>query len=141
MAADKTKILSAEQEAKLRQPIEEHMNGIQQKIDALRENGTNRVIEIQNNIDTLKRDRVYTQQEKQAKLQKYTAELEKAKAVEGQNKEQISKLIAEGESYLKQHFEKEYYAAVAASCKQEKILAKERYAAAVGSTKLLRISA
>ena len=135
MAADKTKILSAEQEAKLRQPIEEHMNGIQQKIDALRENGTNRVIEIQNNIDTLKRDRVYTQQEKQAKLQKYTAELEKAKAVEGQNKEQISKLIAEGESYLKQHFEKEYYAAVAASCKQEKILAKERYAAAVEQLK------
>ena len=79
MATVNTKILTAEQEAELRQPIDEYVGSIQEKINALREEGTDRVIELQNSLDSLKRDRIYTQQEKAQKTVQYTKELEKAK--------------------------------------------------------------
>ena len=50
-----------------------------------------------------------------------------AKGVEAKNKEEISGLIADAESYLKAHFEKDYYNPVKESCAQEKVAAKERY--------------
>ena len=53
MVADNTKILTAEQEAKLLQPIDEYVGGIQAKINALRADGTDKVIEILNTIDGL----------------------------------------------------------------------------------------
>ena len=62
MVSENTKILTAEQEAKLLQPIDEYVGGIQAKINELREDGTDKVIQIQNPIDGLKRDRIYTQQ-------------------------------------------------------------------------------
>ena len=131
MVADNTKILTAEQELKLRQPIDDYVGGIQEKINALREDGTDQVIEIQNRLDGLKRDRIYTQQEKDAKAAQLKAELEKAKAVEAKNKDEVSKLIAEAESYLKGHFDTDYYEAVLASCKEEKVAAQEKYREAV----------
>lgn len=131
MVAENTKILTAEQEAELLQPIDEYVGSIQAKIDALRVNGTDRVIEIQNNIDNLKRDRIYTAQEKAAKLEAYKKDLEAAKAVEAKNKEEVSKLIAQAESYLKEHYNTDYYQAVLDSCKEEKKLALEKYTAAV----------
>ena len=131
MVAENTKILTAEQESKLLQPIDEYVSGIQAKIDALRVDGTDRVVEIQNDIDNLKRDRIYTAQEKAAKLEAYKKELEAAKAVEAKNKEEVSKLIAQAESYLKEHYNTEYYQAVVESCKEEKKAALENYTAAV----------
>ena len=71
MATENTKILTAEQEQQLRQPIDEYVGGIQAKIDALRKDGTDQVVEIQSSMDSLKRDRIYTQQEKEAKLAQY----------------------------------------------------------------------
>ena len=130
MATENTKILTAEQEQQLRQPIDEYVGGIQAKIDALRKDGTDQVVEIQSSMDSLKRDRIYTQQEKEAKLAQYKAELEKAKAVESQNKAEVDKLIAEAESYLNSHFG-EYYQAVVESGKAEKVQAQEKYQAAV----------
>ena len=130
MATENTKILTAEQEQQLRQPIDEYVGGIQAKIDALRKDGTDQVVEIQSSMDSLKRDRIYTQQEKEAKLAQYKAELEKAKAVESQNKAEVDKLIAEAESYLNSHFG-EYYQAVGESGKAEKVQAQEKYQAAV----------
>ena len=121
MATENTKILTAEQEQQLRQPIDEYVGGIQAKIDALRKDGTDQVVEIQSSMDSLKRDRIYTQQEKEAKLAQYKAELEKAKAVESQNKAEVDKLIAEAESYLNSHFG-EYYQAVVESGKAEVLL-------------------
>ena len=94
MVSDNTKILTAEQEAQLRQPIDEYVGAIQEKINALREDGTDKVIEIQNTIDSLKRDRIYTAQEKAEKIQALTKELEAAKAVEARNKDQVAKLTA-----------------------------------------------
>ena len=119
MAADKTKILTAEQERQLRQPIDAYVGGIQEKIDALRANGTSRVVELQSSLDDLKRDRIYTQEEKAGRRAALTAELEKAKAVEAQNKAQISQLISQAEAYLKEHYDKDYYQAVEASAKVE----------------------
>ena len=130
MATENTKILTAEQEQQLRQPIDEYVGGIQAKIDALRKDGTDQVVEIQSGMDSLKRDRIYTQQEKEAKLAQYKADLEKAKAVESQNKGEVDKLIAEAESYLNSHFG-EYYQAVVESGKAEKVQAQEKYQAAV----------
>ena len=130
MATENTKILTAEQEQQLRQPIDEYVGGIQAKIDALRKDGTDQVVEIQSSMDSLKRDRIYTQQEKEAKLAQYKADLEKAKAVESQNKGEVDKLIAEAESYLNSHFG-EYYQAVVESGKAEKVRAQEKYQAAV----------
>src|SRR5699024_8277835 len=100
-----------------------YVGEIQAKIDALRANGTDKVIELQSSLDDLKRDRIYTQEEKAAKRAQYTTELEKAKAVEAQNKAEVSQLIAQAEGYLKEHFDKDYYQAVVESCKEEQALA------------------
>ena len=131
MVAENTKILTAEQEAQLLQPIDEYVGAIQKKIDALRAEGTDKIIEIQDTIDSLKRDRIYTAQEKSEKIQALSKELEQAKAVESKHKGEINKLIAEAEDYLKAHFNPDYYQAVAASCKEEKVLAEANYHAAV----------
>ena len=128
--ADRTKILSAEQESKLRQPIDEYVGGIQEKIDALRKDGTDRVIDIQSSLDSLKRDRIYTAQEKEARRAQLQTELEQAKKVEAQHKDEVSKLIADAENYLKTNYDT-YYQPVLASCAQEKVLAQEKYQAAV----------
>ena len=131
MAPVKTNILTAEQEDKLRQSIDEYVGSIQAKIDALRADGTDKVLEIQANLDSLKRDRIYTQQEKDSIAEGWRKELEKAKAVEAKNKAEVSKLIADAETYLKAHFNQDYFQYVAASCKEEKSFAQEKYRATV----------
>ena len=131
MAPVKTNILTAEQEDKLRQSIDEYVGSIQAKIDALRADGTDKVMEIQSNLDSLKRDRIYTQQEKDSIAEGWRKELEKAKAVEAKNKAEVSKLIADAETYLKAHFNQDYFQYVAASCKEEKSFAQEKYRATV----------
>lgn len=127
MANENSKILTADQEAKLRQPIDDYVGKIQKEIDGLRADGTERVVALQNKIDGLKRDRSIPKEEKEAEIAKSKTELEKAKAVEAKNKDQISKLIADAEGYLNAHFDKEYYQPVLASCQVEKVAAKERY--------------
>ena len=127
MANGNSKILTAEQEMKLRQPIEEYVGKIQAKIDGLRVDGTDKVVSLQNSIDSVKRDRSLTKEEKNSRIAAYKAEVEKAKAVEAKNKDEISKLIADAEGYLKEHFDKDYFNAVKESCAQEKVRAKEKY--------------
>ena len=131
MLTENTKILTAEQEAKLLQPIDEYVGDIQAKINELRADGTDRVIEIQSNLDNLKRDRIYTQEEKAARSAQLSKELEQAKAVENQHKDEVSKLIGEAEQYLKAHYNTDYYQAVVASCKEEKAAAQVKYRQAV----------
>ena len=125
MANDR--ILTAEQEMKLRQPIDDYIGKIQAQIDGLRKDGTDQVVAIQNTIDGVKRDRSLTKGEKEGRLGKLRSQLEKAKATEAKNKDEVSKLIDQGVSYLKEHFDKEYYQPVKESCAQEKIKAKEKY--------------
>ena len=120
-------VLTTEEEMKLRQPIEDYVGKIQSKIDKLREDGTDKVLSLQNHMDSLKRDRIYTKQEKEAKLAADQAELEKAKAVEAKNKDEIAKLISDAEAYINAHFDKDYYQAVNTSCMKEKVAAREKY--------------
>lgn len=127
MAKGNSKVLTAEQELQLRQPIEDYVGKIQAQIDGLRVEGTDKVISLQNSIDGLKRDRTLTKGEKEDRIAKLRTELEKAKEVEVRNKDEIAKLIADAEGYLKAHFDKEYYQPVKESCEQEKELVKERY--------------
>ena len=130
MVAENTKILTAEQEAQLLAPIDEHVGAIQEKINALRLNGTDKVLDIQNSLENLKRDRIYTAEEKQKRAAELKKELEKAKEVEAKNKAEVAKLIAEAESYLKANYGA-YYQAVVASCAEENVRAQERYTEAV----------
>ena len=130
MVAENTKILTAEQEAQLLAPIDEHVGAIQEKINALRLNGTDKVLDIQNSLENLKRDRIYTAEEKQKRAAELKKELEKAKEVEAKNKAEVAKLIAEAESYLKANYGA-YYQAVVASCAEENVRAQERYKEAV----------
>ena len=120
-------VLTTEEEMKLRQPIDDYVGKIQSKIDKLREDGTDKVLSLQNHMDSLKRDRIYTKQEKEAKLATDQAELEKAKAVEAKNKDEIAKLISDAEAYINAHFDKDYYQAVNTSCMKEKVAAREKY--------------
>ena len=69
MAKGNSKILTAEQEQILRQPIEDYVGKIQAKIDALRVDGTDKVIALQSKIDAIKRDRTITKDEKESGLQ------------------------------------------------------------------------
>lgn len=127
MANENGKILTAEQEMKLRKPIDDYVGEIQAKIDALRLDGTDKVISLQNMIDGVKRDRVLTKEEREARIAKAKKDLEAAKAVEAKNKDEIQSLITKAEAYLKGHFDQEYYQPIKASCDLAKADAKNRY--------------
>ena len=127
MAAGNEKILTAEQEMELRRPIDEYVGGIQDKINALRVDGTDKVVSIQNKIDSLKRDKSRSKAENEAAIAKLQGDLSKAKEVEAKNKDEIAKLIADAESYLKAHFDKEYYQPVVESGNYEKEAARAAY--------------
>ena len=127
MTNGNSKILTAEQELELRRPIEDHVGKIQKKIDNLRIDGTDKIVSIQNAIDAAKRDKSLTSGERQNRITQARSELENAKAVEAENRGEIAKLISEAESYIKAHFDSEYFQKVKESCAQEKAAAKEKY--------------
>ena len=131
--ANENKILKQEQEEQLRQPIDQYVGNIQKQIDELRHDGTDRVIAYQNSIDVAKRDKTLTAGERENRISECRAEIEKAKAVEAKNKDAVSKLIADAESYIKAHYDTEYMQPVKASCAQEKIAAQEKYKQAVAA--------
>ena len=72
-------------------------------------------------------DRSIPKEEKENRIAAYKTDLDKAKAVEAKNKDEISKLISDATAYLKAHFDKDYYQPLKESCEQEKVLAKEKY--------------
>ena len=127
MATGNEKILTAEQEMELRKPIDDYVGGIQDKINALRVDGTDKVVSIQNKIDSLKRDKSRSKAENEAAIATLQGDLSKAKEGEAKNKDEIAKLIADAESYLKAHFDKEYYQPVVESGKYEKEAARAAY--------------
>ena len=125
--ADQTLILSVDEEAKLLQPIDEYVGKIQEQIDALRVEGSDRVNSLKNQIAITKEDKNLSKEEQTKIIEECKKELEKAKSVENTSKPQISKLIADAEGYLSQHYKKEYYDVVAQSCKAEKEAEKSKY--------------
>ena len=121
-------VLTAEDEVQLLKPIDDRLAEIQAKIDALRVDGTNKVVSLQSSIDATKTDKLLSKTERESLISGYKAEIEKAKKVESSNKAQVDKLIAEGESYLKDNYESKFLSRVKASCVAEREQAKSNYA-------------
>lgn len=105
MANDR-KYLSAEEEAELLQPIDEYIDKIQKKIDALRVDGSDKVQALKTHIALTKEDKNYTKEERAAIIRKDQEALVKAKETEAANKDEVSRLIKEAEAYLAAHFNK-----------------------------------
>ncbi len=126
MAKD-SRILSVEEEAKLLKPIDEYVGKIQEQIDALRVDGSDKVQSLKTHMSLAKVDKNYTKEERAKIIEEDKKALEKAKAVENANKGKIAGLIADAEKYLAEHYDKEYYQKVAASCDAQKEQAKADY--------------
>lgn len=122
-----TNILSRDEELALRKPIEDYVGKIQAEIDELREEGTNKVLEYSEEIEVLKRDKIYTKSEKEARISELNTKLQKAKEIEAQNKQPINEKIAVAEKYLKEHYQTDYYNKVVESNKYEVQKAKSDY--------------
>ena len=132
--ADKN-ILSREAEAELLKPISEQVDGIQKKIDALRKDGTDRVVSLKNHMQLVKEDKNLTKEEKAAAIEKDKTDLTKALEVEKANKAQVDALVKEAEDYLNTNFEPKYYSKVKTACEQERVVAREKYDAIVETYK------
>ena len=122
-----TNILSHDEELALRKPIEDYVGKIQAEIDELREEGTNKVLEYSEEIEVLKRDKIYAKSEKEARISELNGKLQKAKEIEAKNKQPINDKIAMAEKYLKDHYQTDYYNKVVESNKYEVQKAKADY--------------
>ena len=126
--AEKSIIISAEEEAILLKPIDEYVGKIQEQIDALRVEGSDKVNSLKNQIAIAKENKNLTKEEQNKIIGECKKNLEKAKATEDANKQQIAKLIADAEGFLSKHYNSEYYNIVAKSCEAEKKAEQERIA-------------
>ena len=125
--AENSVIISAEEEAKLLKPIDEYVEKIQKKIDALRVDGSDKVNDLKNQIAIAKENKNLSKIQRDTIIENSKKELESAKRVEAANKEEIKKLIAEAEDYLAKHYKKDYYDVVNNSCKAAKAEENSRY--------------
>lgn len=127
MTPGKNNILTVEEELALRQPIDAHIKGIQDQIDKLREDGTDKVLSMMSLMESTKRDRSLSKEEKEAKFAEIKAALATAKQVADNNQSQVDSLVSEAESYLDVHYNTDYFEKVKASVAAEKVLAKKNY--------------
>lgn len=125
--AENSVIISAEEEAKLLKPIDEYVEKIQKKIDALRVDGSDKVNDLKNQIAIAKENKNLSKAQRDKIIENSKKELENAKKVEANNKEEIKKLIAEAEDYLAKYYKKDYYDVVNNSCKAAKAEENSRY--------------
>lgn len=120
-------ILTADQEQELLRPIDEFVGGIQEKINALRQDGTDQVIALNNHIAVVRENANLTKGEKQNSIRESKEKLAAARKIEEKNKPEVKKLIDEAVQYLDAHYDQEYYSKVAASCAAENTAEQERY--------------
>lgn len=121
-----TRILSAQDEESLRRPIDEYIGKIQEQLDELRQDGTEKIRRLRNHIELIKADKNCTKEERAEAIRKDETALAAAKEVEAKNKGKVESLIADGENYLKEHFG-EYFHPVEESCAAEKAQAQQQY--------------
>ena len=133
MGTEKDALRHAEEEAKLLAPIRAHVGEIQVKIDALRKDGSDQVQRLKNRIQLLKEDKHIKKEKKDALIAESNAALSAAQAVESKNQAEVAGLVAEAESYLKEHYEKDYFGPVSENCKKDRESAKARYQARVAA--------
>ena len=124
---DQSSILTAEQEAQLLEPIDEHVGQIQKQIDALRENGEERIVNLKNQIQLTKENKSLSAGERKSRISDAEAEITEAKVIETKNKAEIDKLIMDAETYLKQNYGPAYQEKVEASCEARKVVAAKKY--------------
>ena len=120
-------ILSAAEEQQLLAPINETIGGLQKKINALRLEGTDKVVSLTNHMAIVKENANYTREEKAAIIAEDKAALTQARAVEEKNRAEIKALIGNAVGYLDEHYDKEYYSKVVASCAAQKTEENARY--------------
>ena len=135
MVSQIEKILSLEEEQKLLAPIDEYVGAIQEKINALRVDGTDKVTALTNHIAIVKENANYTKREKADIIARDKQALVQAKAVEEKNKARIKALIDDAVKYLDANYDKEYYSKVLASCAAEKEAENSRYEAELAELK------
>lgn len=135
MANENGTILSVQQEQELLAPIDAYVGGIQEKVNALRVDGTDKVTSLTNHIAIVKENANYTKAEKADIIAKGKKALEQAKAVEAKNKAEIKSLIDDAVGYLNANYDKEYYSKVVASCAAAKADENKRYDAELSELK------
>ena len=80
--AENSVIISAEEEAKLLKPIDEYVEKIQKKIDALRVDGSDKVNDLKNQIAIAKENKNLSKIQRDKIIENSKKELESAKKVE-----------------------------------------------------------
>ena len=120
-------ILTVEEEQNLLRPIDQYISDIQKKINELRKDGTDRVIALNNHIAVVRENSNLTKAEKKSIITENKQTLSGAKRVEQEKKAEVNKLIDEAVKYLDEHYDKEYYNKIAASCEAETAAEKVRY--------------
>lgn len=125
--ADQNGILSVEQQEELLRPISEHVATIQEKIDALRLEGTDAVLLLRRHMEYIRNDRNYSKAEKANIVEEDKKALKTALAVEAKNKAEVNALIKEAEDYLKANYRSQYYKPVVKSLDKAKIQAIEQH--------------
>ena len=98
--AENSVIISAEEEAKLLKPIDEYVEKIQKKIDALRVDGSDKVNDLKNQIAIAKENKNLSKAQRDKIIENSKKELENAKKVEADNKEEIKKILPHREPML-----------------------------------------
>ena len=124
---NKKAILTADEEQSILQPIDEYVGSIQEKIDRLRKDGTDQVIALNNQIAVVRENANLTKDEKRRIIADSRKKLAAAKQVEEKNKTEVRQLIGEAARYLDEHYDREYYSKVSASCEAEIAVEKARY--------------
>lgn len=132
---NKNVMLTADEEKALLQPIDDYIGKIQEKINALRADGTDQIIALNNHIAVVRENANYTKEEKAAIISEDRKKLAAAKAVEQKNNPEVRKLINEAVQYLDEHYEKDYYNRIAESCKKQAVIEAESYKVEIDSLK------
>ena len=83
------RILTAEQEAALLEPITQHLAEIQKKIDALRLDGEEKIVTLKNKIQLAKENKALTSGERSNIINEANAAIAEAKKVEALLKKRI----------------------------------------------------
>ncbi|MER2151915.1 MAG: galactoside ABC transporter permease, partial [Candidatus Limivicinus sp.] len=128
-------ILSVDEEDLLLEPIDNYIASIQQKVNALRADGTDQVVSLTTHMAVVKENANYTKEEKARILAEDKAALEKAKAVEAANRAEIKSLVSDATAYLDAHYDKDYYDKVVASCAAQTAAENARYDAELAQLK------
>jgi methyl-galactoside transport system permease protein len=103
-------LLTDEQKEAALAKIDAVIEPIQKQINALRVDGTDKVTAINDEIKTLKKNKDIDPETRDKLIQKDQILLSTAKQVQQKNEPEITKLIQQGEAYLKEHFDKDCYA-------------------------------